>query len=88
MEDAIFGRYPMPISYDATLPELFSGASFDLIDFCISMGRGCPDYFMFVEKLSVVSTTDVWSVRLEHHSVVVPKSKVGVKSFVEKRKKK
>ena len=49
----------MPLSYDCILPELFEGGAYDLIDFCIRQGVGCPDYFTFVKKMDVVSTTDV-----------------------------
>ena len=84
MEDSVFGRYPMPLSYDIILPELSDGASCDLIDFCICLGRGRPDYFTSVQKLDAVSTTGGWNVCLLHHIVVVPKNKVDVKSFIEK----
>ena len=85
--DGVFGPYPEPYGYTATLPDIFSGESFDLIELRMAQDRGCPPYFVFVKKSGVLSRETGWYVVLNNTNFTVSSINVDLKAFKEENRR-
>ena len=86
--DGVFGPYREPHGYTASLPEIFGGESFDLVEYCMDQNRGCPPYFLFVKKSGVLSQSTGWYVVLNNSNFTVSSSLVDLKAFKDENRRK
>lgn len=84
-EEGVFGTFPHPDRYDISLPDVFSGQSYDLIDFCVRYNRGCPPYFIFLQKTVISCENTGWRMRLNYLSYTVSRDQFDVKPFLAER---
>ena len=88
MTDAPFGESTSPYYYGASPPDIFSGGSHDLVDFCSRRNRWAAAYFIFSSKAGVVLNDNKWRDIFADTAKVPPSSDVDVTEFLDHRMQK
>ena len=85
MVDASFGQFPRPYYYDASTPEIFSGASRDLVDLCMQRSSGIHSYFVFASNACVMVNDNKWGIFFDTKISDSPTPDVDVKKISDGR---
>ena len=85
--ECLFLTYHAPGRYYLEIPDIFTGCSFDMINFRMGRDLGRPPYFIFVRKASIAIQEKGWWAYLHHFSTPVARDDFDVKARLAWKKR-
>ena len=84
--ETALGRFNQPKSYLLEAPDVFNGAAYCLMEFCIMKNKGCPPYVAFSRKNGVRLHGENWICDLNEEFTIVDTNQIDTKAFLTKGK--